>query len=170
MMIRKTWGGAAGGVGSGVGSGAPPMGVGLRVGVASAVDFGAQAARRQAETTRATNRILSEPTIQPLNAAEKWFVGSGGEAGAWGPDHLAAPGPGGAAGTGDRDRRSGCCGLRGRRGLWVGRDGADCGCDGEPARSWGGLAAAVAGGFCDAEFGVHAMRRARGAVGARSAD
>ena len=47
--------------------GAPAIGVrmGLGCGVACAVDLGAQAARKQAEMTRATNRILHEPTIQP---------------------------------------------------------------------------------------------------------
>jgi hypothetical protein len=41
------------------------VGVGPCLGVAWAVEFGVQAARRQAEMTRATNRILHEPTIQP---------------------------------------------------------------------------------------------------------
>ena len=54
-------------MGSGVGSGAPAIGVGVGVcfAVAWAVEFGAQAANRQAEMASATNRILYEPTIQP---------------------------------------------------------------------------------------------------------
>ncbi len=82
MTMTKMWGGVASGVGSGLGSGAPAMGerVGLCVGLGWAVDFGAQAASRQAEMTRATNRIHPEPTIRPSNAAEKCFVGSYGSA------------------------------------------------------------------------------------------
>jgi hypothetical protein len=67
MTITKMWGGVAAGDGSGVGLGWLALGVGIGLGfaVAWAVDFGAQAARRQADMTRATNRILYEPTIQP---------------------------------------------------------------------------------------------------------
>ena len=66
MTITKMWGRVAAGEGSGVGSGAPAIGVGVVVcfAVAWSVEFGVQAASRQAEMTRATNRILYEPTIR----------------------------------------------------------------------------------------------------------
>ena len=63
MTITKMWGSAAAGEGSGVGSGAA-IGVGLCFSVAWATELGAQEARTHAEMTRATNRILYEPTIR----------------------------------------------------------------------------------------------------------
>src|SRR5450759_4129036 len=64
MTIRKMWGRAAAGEGSGVGLGLIVVWVGWGVCFAGAwaVGLGAQAARRQADMTRATNRIRLQPT------------------------------------------------------------------------------------------------------------
>lgn len=65
--MTKMCGGAAAGDGSAVGLDSLVIGdgVGLCVAVTWAGCLGAQAARRQTEMTRATNRIRYEPTIQP---------------------------------------------------------------------------------------------------------
>src|ERR1700682_1671292 len=103
----STWAGAAAGEGDGVGllAGLGP-GLGVCAG-AWATALGAQAARRQANMTRATNRIFREPTIRPLNAAEKSFLGARGPARARGADHIFPVGRRGAARPGDRNRRAG---------------------------------------------------------------
>src|ERR1700686_3202750 len=107
MTIMNTWAGAAAGEGDGVGllAGLGP-GLGVCAG-AWATALGAQAARRQADMTRATNRILREPTIRPLNAAEKSFLGTRGPARARRTDHLPPAGRRGAARPGDRKPRAG---------------------------------------------------------------
>src|SRR5260370_41295539 len=112
MTITKMWGSTAAGEGSGVGSGAPAIGVGVCFAVAWAVELGAHAASRQAEMTRATNRILYEPTIRGLEIAQR-SLGAEGPAGARRADHLAAVGRRGAARARDRYRRSAACAAGG---------------------------------------------------------
>jgi hypothetical protein len=77
------WGGPAAGEGSGVGLIVVWVGGGVWFAGAWAVDLGEQAARRQADMTRATNRIPLQPTGRRSRGWVQRFLGKSLE-GEWG--------------------------------------------------------------------------------------